>query len=199
MDGNPDKPKVEKKTELDLQREELKAEEEKLRGTLVDAIFAWGEARRRQGYHEGYAAGRDAAKETFIAFLKEEAAKAEAKKSPEALAPPSSAPARRTFDEMMQVARMADLKPKEVVLAAIKTTPGLRGTELLQKIRSEGIDLHERTFRTQLYRLKVPAGQRPREGNIVAYQNRWYAWPDVPEGYQHVLITEDADRPPDPK
>jgi hypothetical protein len=54
------------------------------------------------------------------------------------------------------------------VLQAIRTTPGMRGVEILHSLKTAGPPVHERTLRTALARLKQRSFIEQREG-------LWYA------------------------
>jgi hypothetical protein len=53
------------------------------------------------------------------------------------------------------------------VLKAIRSTPGMRGIEILRALESAGTPVHERTLRTALGRLK-------RNEHIEQREERWY-------------------------
>jgi hypothetical protein len=169
----------------DPQLKELQAEEEKARAAIVDATFAWGDAKRRLGYYQGYSAGREAAKETFTNFLRQMAAEADAEKAAEQAkqsrpyVPPTGGRGATLLTGLINTPPPPS--PKEIVVGTIKANPGLRGAQLLRKIHETHPLLHERTFRTSLHRLRVPTGQPPRDGQLVSFERRWYVYPDVPD------------------
>lgn len=153
--------------------EKLRDDEEAARDALINAIVEYGRARAKTAYLMGYQKAQDDAKEHF----------AELAKRFRTTAPLPPVPTEEpTLFELATSEPRATLPPaNDIVLDAIKANPGLRGVQLLAKIREQYPSLHERTFRTSLHRLKVPSGQPPEDGQLVSFERRWYVYPDVPE------------------
>lgn len=154
---------------LDEELAKLKAAEDAARTALTDAVFAWGAARAKLAYFEG----RKTEREAFSQFILKWAADAEAKNKAAAAQGGESG-------SIGLINQPSQPSPRRLVLDAMKEHPGLRGADLLKKIHEKGISLHERTFRTVLHRLKVPAGAMPAPGHILAVNNRWYRFEDAP-------------------
>lgn len=164
----------------DPKLKELQAEEASFRDAMLDAVLSWGTRKARLAYYEGYVKGRDNTKDWFANFMRqvgEGTIKLDGSSAADSQSAAESKPLglinRPPKDE-------AAPSTKKIVLDAMQAHPGLTGAELLRKIHANGVDLHERTFRTALFRLKVPAGAMPGPGHILAVNNGWYRFEDAP-------------------
>jgi len=166
----------------DDQRKQLEAEEEKARDALIAAIRDWSDVRRRIGYHDGYLAGRKAAYDTISTIFAKTTTETTTRNSVGTglINTPAPARGRGLGASELIVSGGRVMSTKYIVLDAIRDNPGLLGVELLQKIHDSGMDLNERTFRTALFRLKVPPTEMPAPGHIMAINNRWYRIEDAP-------------------
>lgn len=151
----------------------MEAEERRAHAAMLEAIAAWGEVRARVAAHKGSMSGIDSALSMLDKNIRQHARQA-------AIPIPPDDGVAHGIDALFKRAAMAQMGAKEIVLEALQRHPGLTGAELLKKIHEEGIDLHERTFRTALYRLKVPANEMPAPGHILAVKNGWYRFEDAP-------------------
>ena len=185
------------KTEAELEIERLKDAADKAWAAARAAVAEYGQAQYRlaslRGYLDGFIEGRKA----IFEEMKQHVAAARAPSPPQVDVPP---PPRVTIHKApmfpatsLLMGNASQQSAKEIVLQAARDNPGLLGIELLTKIRDQGIEMHERTFRTALFRLKTPASRGPLNGDLVSFRNRWYVYPNVPAGYVHALLANSVD------
>lgn len=192
MADEPPKGPPKSKHELELEEAGNKAW-----GAARDATAEYGRAQYRLGRFRGFVDGYLQAKKDAIQELESKVAAPPVPPKTIDTPPPRpvTVPLAPTMPPAAASVPIDDLVPKSIVLNAVKIFPGLRGAELLREIHKTGVQLHERTLRTILFRNKVPKGQRPKDGQLVNFEKRWYVFPAVPAGYQHELETEGISRP----
>jgi hypothetical protein len=139
----------------------------------------------REAFHAGWEAGIKHVQEK-VDFATKQSPPAE----PMAIDPPRALSAEQIRTAMTANAptiRRRGPSTKGVVYEAIVFRPGLRGVDLLERARINDPELHERTFRTALHRLKM-------EGKIEIVEGRWYPAGEAPASTQPKLIG-DPDAP----
>lgn len=157
-----------------------------------DAVAEFGTAQYNRGHRDGFAEGLEHARKTFMEYIE----KGQIKVQPEAPKPPVLPPI-TMLEPPTSDATTATVPAKELVYDTIKQRPGLRGVELLQEIRRT-FPIHERTFRTALFRLKAPKHRFAGPGNIISHEGRWYRFEDAPEDFNS-LFPKESFRPQDAK
>lgn len=163
-----------------------------------DAVAEYGHAQYRLGTYRGFVDGYKEAQKKVLEKIQEFPAplgarrvEGEASQPP----PPITMPVPPKLPD-------ATARPsaKDIVVDVIKANPGRTGVELLDILAKAGRDMKERTFRTQLFRLKAPKVGKPKDGQLVNHRGRWYVYPDVPADFAYTVnLFEGAGDPPPPK
>jgi len=142
------------------------------RAATVEAIKDMVEAGKKlekAAWHEGFYAGWYAAVEHMTknaAAAAQRGPAADIQPTEKLQSPPE--PPQKTW------------KPKDLVLGVIMQRPGLRGVDIVTHLKNADTEVHERTVRTALHRLK-------RAGKIKVVNGRWYsADVQAPQGH-HAL------------
>jgi hypothetical protein len=164
----------EQKSPGDPYSKQLEDEESTAWDVAIDAILKYSAARAQVAHYQGFKAGREYERGKMLEAFEQ------ASKPTNALATPSTSPPARTTVPDRASSDVNQRTAAEIVMGAIKVHPGLTGVELLAKIHESGTPLKERTFRTALFRMKVPAAAMPQPGHIMAVNNRWYRVEDAP-------------------
>jgi hypothetical protein len=147
---------------------ELKKREEAVDSAwdaLYEAVKEYGRARGNLAFYQGWAAGREHTREVFMKAMEEYAAQQKTRQSNAVVTP--STPLVEAPPPVQQVHAAPIPRWNEIVLEAIKANPGMRGVNLLTKIREVYPTLHERSFRTSLHRLKAA-------GEIFSDSRQWF-------------------------